>query len=324
METVLVTAPPRTSAAIYRDALARKCNLLFLTELAGQERQCALETADILICGHVRNELLVEDAALLGRVRFVQLLHAGVDHIPFSILPKVPISCSRGKGAVEMSEHIAALTLACSRRVLMEDRNMRAGQFNTYADGPRVLSGGICAILGFGGVGQAAAIIFRGMGMSIHAINRSGKTDDDVDFIGTVSNLEATLRSADVIVITMALTSATAGLIGARELAWAKKDAILVNVSRAEIIDEASLYRHLLENPRFSAGLDAWWIEPFRHGEFRTNYPFLELDNVVASPHNSAQANNSDLGLSQTLVNVRAVLDGDSPRMLVHDDEKFL
>lgn len=324
METVLVTAPPRPSAAIYHEALGRKCQLLFLTELTGEERRRALETADILVCGHVRNELSAEEAALLGRVRFIQLLHAGADHIPFSLLPKVPISCSRGKGAAEMSEHIAALALACSRRIPVEDRNMRVGQFNMFAEGPRVLGGGICAILGFGGVGQAAARIFRGMGMSIHAINRSGKTDHDVDFIGTMSDLEATLRSADVIVVTMALTSLTAGLIGSRELAWTKKDAILVNVSRAEIIDEESLYRHLAANPRFSAGLDVWWIEPFRHGEFRTNYPFLELDNVVASPHNSAQAYNSDLGLSSSLLNVRAVLDGDSPRMLVHDDEKFL
>ena len=324
METVLVTAPPKGSAPLYREILAGKCELLFLTELTGDDRRHAFESASILVCGHVRNELLSEEAAQLKQVRFIQLLHAGTDHIPFSMLPQVPIACSRGKGATEMSEHIAALALACSRRLVREDRNMRAGQFNTYADGPRKLNGGICAIMGFGGTGRAAARIFKGMGMSIHAINRTGITDQDVDFIGTSKDLEPVMRRADVIIITMALTSATKGLIGPDELAWTKKDAILVNVSRAEIIDEAALYRHLVANPDFSAGLDVWWIEPFRHGEFRTNYPFLELDNVVASPHNSAQAYNSDLGLAHTLLNVQAVLAGDAPRMLVQDDEKFL
>ena len=324
LENVLVTAPPRPSASIYRDLLGDRCQLQFLTELDGAERSRARAAADILICGHVRNELTAGEAAQLRRVRFIQLLHSGADHIPFSMLPRVPIACSRGKSAVEMAEHVAALALACSRRIALEDRKMRAGQFDTYAAGPRVLAGGRCAILGFGGAGQAAAKIFRGLGMAIDAINRSGKTDQTVDFIGTVADLQQVLCRSDLIVITMALTSASAGLIGARELGWMKDDAILVNVSRADLIDESSLYERLRRQPRFSAGLDVWWIEPFRHGEFRTDHPFLELDNLVASPHNSAQAANSDLGLAQTLRHVSAVLAGQAPRMLVDEDEKFL
>jgi phosphoglycerate dehydrogenase-like enzyme len=325
VEAVLVTAPLRQSAAHYANALAGRCHLTFLTELEGVERDRALRSADIVIAGHVRQELTAGETARLENVRFIQLLHAGTDHIPFSILPKgIPIACTRGKGAAVMSEHVMALALACSRRVVVEDRAMRAGQFNMYAHGPRVLAGGTCAILGFGGVGHAVARLCRTMGMRIHAINRSGVTSEQVDFIGTVADLEVVLRQADLIAVTMALTAATAGLLGARELAWMKEDAILVNVSRAGIINEAALYRRLVECPNFSAGLDVWWIEPLQHGEFRTGYPLLELPNVVASPHNSAQAWNCDLGLAETLDNVIRVLDGQPPSMLVHDDEKLL
>jgi hypothetical protein len=108
------------------------------------------------------------------------------------------------------------------------------------------------------------------------------------DWIATTARLDEMLRAADVFVVCAALTTETAGLIGERELALMQGDAIFINVARGEIVDEAALYAHLAAHPRFFAGIDAWWVEPVRHGRFAMGHPFLNLPNVIGSPHNSA------------------------------------
>ena len=96
------------------------------------------------------------------------------------------------------------------------------------------------------------------------------------------------LNKSDVLLVSIPLTLRTKGIIGSRELALMKHDAILINVARGHVIDEQALYRHLAQNPGFSAGIDTWWIEPSKDGEFKVNYPFFDLPNFLGSPHNSS------------------------------------
>jgi phosphoglycerate dehydrogenase-like enzyme len=172
-----------------------------------------------------------------------------------------------------------------------------------------------------GGIGAATGRLMSSIGMRVHAINRRGRTDEQVDWIGTPDRLNELLEVADVLLISASLTRATYGLIGAAELAHMKDDAILVNLARGEIVQEKPLYDHLVGHPRFTAGIDAWWIEPVRHGEFRIDQPFLSLPNVIASPHNSAQSEGArDIGLRRAVENCRRVLTGETPllRSAVH------
>ena len=116
-----------------------------------------------------------------------------------------------------MAEHALAMVLAAAKRLILEHGNLKLGRFNQFTHN-RMLAGGVCGIFGFGGIGAATGRLMRGIGMRVHAINRHGRTNERLDWIGTPKRLNKLLEAADVLVISAPLTRATRGLIGAAEL----------------------------------------------------------------------------------------------------------
>lgn len=266
--------------------LAGLADVRFLPEIEAADRAAALATADVLFCLRPQMEIGADWPAQPAW-RFVQFMSAGVDHIDLAQFPKTAtLACNGGGFSEAMAEHILAMALALSKKLLYNHHRMQQGVFDQLGD-TGTLRGKTAGIVGYGGIGQATADLLRHFDMRIEAINSRGHSDHPADFIGTLADLERVMRAADVLLVSLPLTPHSAGLIGARELGWLKPDAMLINVARGEIIDEQALYDWLVANPQASAGVDAWWIEPFRHGEFRMNYPFLDLPNVLGSPHNS-------------------------------------
>ena len=288
MSNIVVTFEPGTGQReVLTNILDKLGRVVFVTDLSQADRARELASAEVLISWSPSRELRPEECKTLTHAAMMQLLSAGADHIPYSMLPLgLTIASNPGAYAEQMSEHVLAMILAVTKNLMDRHEKLAKGIFDQVSEN-RTLRGSICAILGFGGIGKATARLLKCYGVEIYGINTTGKTDEPIKFIGTLKDLEMVLRLANIVVITLPLTNSTRGLVGKRELDWMKDDAILVNVARGEIIDEGALYQKLKAFPNFTAAIDAWWIEPLSHGEFHTKYPFFELTNVLGSPHNS-------------------------------------
>ncbi|MCH9671552.1 MAG: hydroxyacid dehydrogenase [Gammaproteobacteria bacterium] len=270
------------------EAVAGAAPVVVLSEVAEAERAEVLSAASAVFSRNPGRDLRDGELPLIAGARLLQCFSAGVDFIRLDMVPdSVPIACNAGAFAEPMAEHAVAMTLAAFKRLAIEQRALGSGEFNQFKRNKSV-QGSVFGIFGFGGIGVATARLMRGLGAEVIAINRRGRTDEAVDFIGNESDLDYLLERSDALLLCAPYTTETAGIIGARELGLMKSDAALINLARGELIDEGALYAHLLANPEFVACIDAWWIEPVRHGEFRMDHPFLDLPNVIASPHNSA------------------------------------
>lgn len=322
---VLVSYVPMDDArAAMADELAGVADLKFWPELGRSARRGALESARAVMTYHPTRELGDEALAALANCGLIQCMTAGIDYLPLRELPpQIPVAYNAGAYAEPMAEHVLAMALAGAKRLRIEHAEMQAGAFNQFVP-TRQFAGSTCAVLGFGETGRAVGRLMKALGVRVLALNRSGRTDEPVDFVGTLDDLDRVLSEADTIAVTLSLTRKTEGLIDASRLRRMKRDAVLVNVARGEILDEEALFDHLRANPRFTACLDAWWVEPVRHGRFATKRPFLDLPNVIASPHNSAMTDGALVTAARRGArNVRRLLTGEGPRFVAGDDEKM-
>jgi len=314
---------PQARAAV-AEVLDGAADIVCLPDIPPEQRQATLRRATAVLAWNL-NDIPPEDRAALANARLVQFMTAGVDFLPLSTLPlNVPVASNGGAYAEPMAEHALAMAFAAAKRLVVEHNAVASGVFNQHTPN-RMLAGGVCGILGFGGIGAAVARLFRAVGLRVHAINRSGRNMEHLDWSGTTAQLDELLAVSDVLIISVPLTRATQNLLGARELGLMKPDATLINLARGEIIDEAALFAHLQANPKFTACLDAWWVEPVRHGEFRMDHPFTTLPNVIASPHNSASVPAYRLSaLRNAVANCRRAIAGEPIRHLAGPEERLL
>lgn len=261
--------------------------VVHLRDLSLEEREAALKRARALFAWAPHMELSNAEQEMLEGVAFMQLLSAGVDHLNLTRIPAgLVVTSNVGAYARPMAEHTLAMVLALAKRLFIHHEKLKHGVFDQLSEN-KALFGSKAAILGFGGIGREVARLLRPFGVEILALNRSGKSQERTDFLGTLEDLGEVLPKADIVVVSLPLNRSTRGLIGERELKLMKPDAVLVNVARGEIVEERALYEHLKATPTFMAGIDAWWTEPFKQGRFELNYPFFELPNVLGTPHNS-------------------------------------
>ncbi len=188
-----------------------------------------------------------------------------------------------------VAEFTMALLLAAAKHVVPLDRRLRNGDWTSREASRQslLLAGKTCLILGYGEIGRRVARLCRAFDMKIVAVRSQAQEPDGLaDEIHGLDSLDTLLPRTDVVVVALPLTAETRGLIGERELDLLPDTAVLVNVGRGPIIDEAALFEALRDRRIAGAGLDVWYNYPKdEEATAPSDFPFGDLDNVVMSPH---------------------------------------
>jgi glyoxylate/hydroxypyruvate/2-ketogluconate reductase len=206
-----------------------------------------------------------------------------------------------------------ALLMAAARRIAEADAYVRAGDWKIAFGVQYFLGADIhhatLGIIGMGRIGQAIARRARGFDMRVLYHNRSQLPAQEEERLGaTRVEREQLLRESDFVVVMAPYSQATHHLVGAAELVLMKPTAILVNSARGGVVDDAALVQALRDKRIAGAGLDVF------EGEPRLHPGYLELRNVVLTPHIGSASRATRLTMCRTAAaNLTAVLEGRDP-----------
>jgi len=253
------------------------------------------------VLAHLRDP--VDDAFLDAagpQLRVVANFAVGYDNVDLAACARRGVAVTNTPDVLTraVAEHTFALVLAVARRVVEADRFFRAGRYTGWGLSPLYgieLGGRTLGVVGAGRTGLAVArIAEHGLGMRV--------------VTSRPAPLDYLLREADVVSLHVPLNERTRHSIGARELGLMKPTALLVNVSRGPIVDEAALVEALRTGEIAGAGLDVYEREP------EPAPGLVELDNVVLTPHIASATVEARAGMARLAAeNVIAVLEGQPP-----------
>lgn len=231
-----------------------------------------------------------------GQGPVFRLLHipgAGTDGIDFASLSPQTTVCNVYEHEIPIAEYVLSAMLDWEIRAAdMRRRFSPEGWSDAYRS--RVPHGEVYAktlgVVGFGRIGRAIATRARGFGMRIVAVDGHGETNGLANEVLPSDQFRSVLPRADFLVLACPLTPATRGMIGTAELKAMKPDAVLINISRAEIAEEAALFEALSARTIAGAFLDVWYRYPVAADDQvePSAYPFHTLENAVCTPHCSA------------------------------------
>ncbi|RME18324.1 MAG: D-glycerate dehydrogenase [Alphaproteobacteria bacterium] len=279
----------------------------------------AMQRADVLV--PTLNDRI--DQALLAqageRLRLIANYGAGVDHIDVATARQRGILVSNTPGVLsdDTADMAMALIIAVTRRLPEGQAIMQSGEWGGWS--PMALLGGRISgrklgILGMGRVGQALARRAKCFGMEIHYHNRRRLHPDIEAETGATywESLDQMVSRVDVLSINCPHTPSTFHLMNARRLKLMKPDAVIINTSRGEVIDENALTRMLRAGELAGAGLDV-----FEHGT-EANPRLRAMPNVVLLPHMGSATREARREMGEkVLLNIQTFADGHRPPDLV-------
>lgn len=240
--------------------------------------------ADAILNWAFSGAVLRQVLGMCPRLRWVHARAAGLDNILFPALVESSALLTNGSGI--FGESLGEYALAAMLYFAKDLRRMIRGQESAVWDpfDVEMISGKTVGVIGYGDLGRAVASRSRALGMHALVVKRHAPPAPGGDGVASAvygpEGLLRVLSRSDYVVVTAPLTPETRGMIGEPEFAVMKPGAVIVNVGRGPIIDEAAMLRALAEKRIKGAALDVFDREPLP-----ADHPFYKLDNVLLSPH---------------------------------------
>lgn len=259
------------------------------------------------------------DATLIAqapdRLRLIASYGAGVNHIDLAAARarRIPVTNTPGVLSEDTADMVMALILAVPRRLAEGEKLVRSGEWKGWSPGGMLghrIGGKALGIVGMGRIGQAVARRARAFGLSIHYHNRHRlPAVVEADLSATWhGDLDAMLRTVDLLTIHTPRNADSENLIDARRIALLGAHVYLINASRGGIVDEEALVDALEAGRLAGAGLDVWAHEP------RIDPRLLALPNVMMTPHMGSATLEGRIAMGEKVItNIRVWADGHRP-----------
>jgi phosphoglycerate dehydrogenase-like enzyme len=279
--TVLVLSDPTERELAMLDALPDTTTIAVGKTPQAFER--AAPDADVVLNWCWDKDLLRQVWRMAPRIRWVHLRSAGMDGLLFDQLVESPVPVTNGSGVFSrpLAEFVIGAVLFFAKDFRRMVQNQEAAVWDPFDI--QEVAGTTLGIVGYGDIGRAVAARAQALGMTVVALRRRPELSRDDSLVAETfspARIGDMLACCDWLVVAAPLTAETSGMIGSAQLAVMKPGAVLVNVGRGPVVEEAALVRALETRQIRGAALDVFDEEPLPAG-----HPFYALKNVLLSPH---------------------------------------
>lgn len=254
------------------------------------------------------------------KLRWVQVTGAGVDSrlFPDFVESDVVLTSAKGTVGVHLAEHAMALLLGLTRGIHTALRKMNWDQRMPIRNASWELVDRTMGIVGLGGTGRDLAGQAKGFGMRIIAVDPEDvELPDSVESCWKMDRFHDLLEQSDVVAVCAPLTPETEGMFGREAFAKMQSHALLINVTRGKIVDEAALMDALERGEIGGAGLDVVPQEPLP-----LDHPLWQMDNVIITPHAAGGSPNRPDRIVNLFCENLGRLIADEPLLSVIDKRK--
>jgi phosphoglycerate dehydrogenase-like enzyme len=244
--------------------------------------QDAAPRAEVILHWAGPRDLLRQVFFATPNIRWVHSRAAGLDNVVFPELVASPVPLTNGSGVFSQSLGEFALTaiLFFAKDLARMRHNQRARRWEQFDVDE--IAGQTVGIVGYGDIGRAVAARAHALGMRVLALKRHPPADPDplIEKFYRPEELAAMLGACDYVVVSAPLTAETRHMISDAAFAAMKPSAVLINIGRGPVVEQAALLRALDQKKIRGAGLDVFEQEPIPHDD-----PIWGYENVLLSPH---------------------------------------